>query len=1373
MDQRSKTERAGPDTTPGLSSGTPGPDGAHGEETQSPAVLLRIASEVSGKVNAILDPDLLLQTVIPLLKEGFGLYYAHVYILDVPGRVLRLRAGYGEAGEAMLAKGHRIPLDAERSLVARAARTREPVVVDDVTTAPDHLANPLLPETQSELAVPMVVGDEVLGVFDIQHNRKAAFTRSYQDILFTLAGQVATGLQNARFVERIEHSLFETRTRLEVRESLAMAQTEAGVLDVLIEQAGAEGDVFVAVALFNHEMEEPALWLARQASFDSGLELSEELLHEVLVAKAEGDSARADAPVMPPSKTLSPVTEFPPVLNVPAPLDLPPVLSDRGVESLLVLPLEMGTLVMGFLIVAGREAALFDARRWFRYRTVAEQGAAALHQAQLRDQLSLTQFSVDRAPAAIIWVRPDGTVHSANNTACELLGYSRRELLAIPSIRVLDPNMIASVWSAHWAKVKEQQRFTIETEYRTKEGHLIPMEVTANYLRYGEEQFNCIYARDISERKQAEHARERFLIQLRTAAEIAEQVGAILDPDRLLAAVIPLLKERFELYHAHVYVLDGDELVLRSGYGRIGQIMVEQGHRISLHHPASLVARAARSQRPVVVNDVGTAPDFLPNWLLPRTKSEVAVPIVMGGASHRKLLGVFDVQSDLVDAFGEPDVDVLRTLSGLLANALYSALLFEQQQGMQRELRSSIQTVRAIFDAMTEGIMVTDMVGRVLDANDAALRLFRIDSRDELVGSSVMELVTKPAWARIADNIRLALETGEAKVLEIKMLAQDGEAFDAEQSIALLWEGAESGAVAADGVDGRNPYGVVSITRDVTERQRARREIARFEALAHNAVDAILMADFSGHITYANPAAVSLFGHHDGMLRHNLASLWTAEDVGLLLEEALPAAGAEGWQGEVSQLRRDGSIFQAALTLFSVRGERGEPLSLALIVRDVTQRKRDEAQLLRFATQLRTASDVAAQITAMLDPERQNVPELLASVVPLLQERFDLYHVHVYTLDVETRQLIMRVGSGEAGRVMRERGHSIDLDQEPSLVAQAARTGETVLVDDVREEPNHLPNPLLPETRSEIAIPLVVGNEVLGVFDVQDRAPGRFHASELDVLTALAAQIAIAFRNARYFDEMQAVAERLREIDRLKSEFLANMSHELRTPLNSILGYAEVMLMGLDGELDPEMEEDVQAIFENGQQLLKLINDVLDLTKIEAGHMMLSKEWIRVSPLLEETRAHTLGLVHKEAKTLAINVVAEPDLPPIMADPVRLAQILNNLVANAVKFTDEGEVRLHAYRHTETGMLCIEVTDTGAGIAPEQLVHLFERFHQVDGSTTRRAEGTGLGLAITRRLVELHGGTLSVQSALDQGSTFAICLPLDGEPEMFTNGGGV
>jgi signal transduction histidine kinase len=251
----------------------------------------------------------------------------------------------------------------------------------------------------------------------------------------------------------------------------------------------------------------------------------------------------------------------------------------------------------------------------------------------------------------------------------------------------------------------------------------------------------------------------------------------------------------------------------------------------------------------------------------------------------------------------------------------------------------------------------------------------------------------------------------------------------------------------------------------------------------------------------------------------------------------------------------------------------------------------------------------------------------------------------------------------------------------------------------------------------------------------------------------LAGQIAAAFQTAASY-------ERALEVDRLKSEFLANMSHELRTPMNSILGYTEVLLMGIDGELTKDMEEDVQAIFENGQQLLRLINDILDLTKIEAGRMTLTMEIVDVAPLLDDSKVNNLGLLHKRKTPVEILIEADEDLPFITADRVRIGQVLNNLVSNAVKFTDEGTITLRAYQVDEE-RICIEVEDTGMGIAKEDQGKLFERFRQVDGSSTRKAEGTGLGLAITRHLVAMHGGELALTSELGKGSKFSIYLPIE------------
>ena len=404
-----------------------------------------------------------------------------------------------------------------------------------------------------------------------------------------------------------------------------------------------------------------------------------------------------------------------------------------------------------------------------------------------------------------------------------------------------------------------------------------------------------------------------------------------------------------------------------------------------------------------------------------------------------------------------------------------------------------------------------------------------------------------------------------------------------------------------------------------------------------------------------------------------------------------------------------------------------------------------------FTTQLRTAAEIARQAGSMLDPE-----ELLQQTVELMQSRFGLYHAHIYVLDEATGQLNVQAGSGEVGRVLIEQGHSIPLDREKSLVARAARTREPVLVEDTTLESDFMPNPLLPQARSELSIPLVAGGRVLGVLDIQDDQAGRFAESDVDTYFALAGQIAVSLQNASLFEDVQKAAEQVREANQLKSEFMADMSHELRTPLNSIIGYTELMLMGVS-EMDPDTLEDVQAIYDNGQHLLRIINNLLDLAKIEAGRMELDVEEIHIPSLLEEIKTSSAGLLINKPIELLVEV--EQDLPSIEADRVRLSQILNNLIGNAIKFTEEGSITLRAFGDTDDGeWVCLEVQDTGAGMSEEDLEEIFGRFKQ-GSSLTRRAEGTGLGLDITRHLVELHGGTIDAHSQPGEGSTFTVRLP--------------
>jgi signal transduction histidine kinase len=412
-------------------------------------------------------------------------------------------------------------------------------------------------------------------------------------------------------------------------------------------------------------------------------------------------------------------------------------------------------------------------------------------------------------------------------------------------------------------------------------------------------------------------------------------------------------------------------------------------------------------------------------------------------------------------------------------------------------------------------------------------------------------------------------------------------------------------------------------------------------------------------------------------------------------------------------------------------------------------------ELQKRAAELQAVAKLSTTVSTVLDPG-----ELLQSVVDLTKDRFDLYHAHIYLFDDTRSTLLLAAGAGDIGRKMVAKQHAISADEEKSLIARTARERKAIFVNNVRSEPGFLPNPLLPDTRSEMTIPMIVGDQMLGVFDVQSATTGGFSEDDVNIYTTLSAQVAVSLQNARLYVEQAATLAQLRELDRLKSSFLANMSHELRTPLNSILGFADVMIEELDGPLTENMTNDLGLIQKNGQHLLHLINDVLDMAKIEAGRMNLTPERFHVHDLFEEVTSITSTLASE--KNLALFIDEDSDSAvELFADRTRLRQVLINLVNNAIKFTEKGKISLRTSQQEKLISICVK--DTGVGIPPDKLEDIFQEFTQVDNSTTRKAGGTGLGLPISRKLVEMHGGRLWAESTgiPGEGSSFFVELPIE------------
>jgi signal transduction histidine kinase len=323
---------------------------------------------------------------------------------------------------------------------------------------------------------------------------------------------------------------------------------------------------------------------------------------------------------------------------------------------------------------------------------------------------------------------------------------------------------------------------------------------------------------------------------------------------------------------------------------------------------------------------------------------------------------------------------------------------------------------------------------------------------------------------------------------------------------------------------------------------------------------------------------------------------------------------------------------------------------------------------------------------------------------------------------------------------------------------RALLEGRVIHIPDVQADPDYTwaEAQRLGGFRTMLGVPMLRESVPVGVLTLTRCEVRPFTGKQIELVSTFADQAAIAIENVRLFDEIQDKSRQLAEASKHKSQFLANMSHELRTPMNAILGYSELILDNIYGEPTEKMRGVLTRIQSNGKHLLGLINDVLDLSKIEAGQLSLSLADYSVKDMVHNVFSSVESLAKN--KKLALTIELPKTLPIAHGDERRLTQVLLNLVGNAIKFTDKGEVAIKAA--SVNGSVTLSVHDTGPGIAEADQRKIFEEFQQADSSTTKEKGGTGLGLAISKRIVEMHGGRLWVESCLGHGSTFSFIVPI-------------
>lgn len=1134
------------------------------DETETRARELETVAQVTTRASSTLNMNELLDSVVNLTKEQFNLYHAHVYLLDESQTSLALAAGAGEIGQRMARGGHRIQVKNERSLVARASRTRQAVVVNNVTLEPDFLPNPMLPRTRSEMAVPMVIGDELIGVLDVQADTLNRFTEQDIKIKTILAGQLAVAVANARQFEQV--------ATLQTRVQSILDNASSSIISI---------DAHQRIVLFN-----------RFAEMVFGYTADEAL---------------------------------------------------------------------------GQPLAMLMPERF---------GGGHEHYVQ---------------------------------------GFAAEDVLG-----------------------RSMQERNLELTGRRKDGSEFPIEVSiSKQVIAGEPVFTAIL-NDISQRREFERNLQKRAVELQTVAEVSAAATNILDQQVLLQNVVDLTKSRFDLYHAHIYLFDekAEALVLAAGAGDIGRRMAASGHRIPLSRTRSIVVQAARTLQGVVANDVSQSPDFLPNPLLPETASEMAIPIQVAG----RLYGVLDVQSTQLDRFTDEDIRIKTTLADQVAIALQNAATFQEVQVAKQEIERVYATsIDMLGSANFDGYFTS-----LNPAWEATLGF----TRDELMAKPFIDFVHPDDMESTQVAAAEIFAGASAVQFENRYQRADG---------TYRW-------ISWNSVPDMEHQLIHFVARDVTQEKRAALER---DTLLNDLQDA--SENLTINLKQLSALQdVGAYGEENLTIEEYLTRVSERLAVSMTYDQATALVEYLGQDYGDANTRQAPQQLSASIAysgqiygqiIVGYHNERTfspeEDHHIRAIANRVATYLQSQSlfsQISKRAVELELVAEVTTAAAAILEPAK-----LLKAVSNLTRDRFGLYHAHVYLFDERGVNLVLAAGAGDIGDRMTQRGHSIPLLREHSLVARAARTREGVVSNDVTLEPDFLPNPLLPYTRSEMALPIISSDEAIGVLDVQSNQPNHFTPEDVQILTTLAGQIAIAITNARLYQEQLLTAERLREVDKLKSEFLASMSHELRTPLNSIIGYAEVMLDGLDGPLNEEMTEDVAAIHGSGKLLLNLINDILDLAKIEAGQMELDYQEINLAPFLRQVLDTSQILV--KDKDVVLQLDLDDGLPDTLeADPIRVQQIINNLISNAAKFTEHGSITLRAV--ADNGNLHIAVIDTGTGIRADKLDVIFERFRQADQSSTRRAGGTGLGLDITRRLVHMHSGRIWVESEFGVGSVFSFELPL-------------
>jgi diguanylate cyclase (GGDEF)-like protein len=383
-----------------------------------------------------------------------------------------------------------------------------------------------------------------------------------------------------------------------------------------------------------------------------------------------------------------------------------------------------------------------------------------------------------------------------------------------------------------------------------------------------------------------------------------------------------------------------------------------------------------------------------------------------------------------------------------------------------------------------------------------------------------------------------------------------------------------------------------------------------------------------------------------------------------------------------------------------------------------------------------------------------------------LEKILEVMHVEagiIRTWDEARSRLFLKAHRGLSDDLVRS---TAEIGAGDFISGKVVQLGKAIVIEEPQLK-DYTESPLVRGGfRSIVCTPINSKSRLVATLTIASTIPRRFTSSDLQLLSSIGNQMGTAIDNATLYERERTMVERLKEIDRFKSEFLSNVSHELRLPLTSIIGFSELLLDRIPGDLNPDQEDYIRNMQESGHHLLEIINNLLNLSKLRSGKMEIHYRTFDLAPLIDSVKRTVTPLLAK--KGLSIETTVEPGATSLYTDEVKIKQILLNLLSNAIKFTSAGgEIRIRSKLTTLQNRPAVEiaVSDTGIGIRPEDKAKIFEEFQQVDSSYTRDYPGTGLGLTITKQFLDLIGGRIGVESQYGRGSTFTIVFPMQAVPK--------